>query len=893
MNTKLALFLSLVFAGFGQAQLFPSDPLETWAPRISGSSYHLYGVAYGEHLFVAVGDAGTVLTSADGAVWIGRDSGSSNSLYGVAWGNGRFVAVGDVGTILTSTDALSWRARDSGLTVPLLGIVRASGLFVAVGGTNSLTSVDGINWTPGDLGPDAYANAVAYGNNLFVVVGGASPGFHQLVSSLSTSSDGRTWTRQFSGGLESLVSVSYGAGRFVAVGATGDPHCCDHALIRVSDNGMTWSDSYLPIDRANPDLRGVSYGNRTFVVVGDFGQIASSSDGTAWYHRSSPVGGDPFASLSAVTFGFGSFVAVGTGGTILQSGHVAPPTVTSTNDSGPGSLRQAIADANPGDTIKLDLTGTITLTNGELYIDKDLTIIGPAADALAVSGNHAGRVFNVGNFDVTISGLTIRQGCIASSAQPPGEWWGGGVLNRGTLTLTDCKITSNSVTAGDGFPGTMVLPAGPGGHAAGGGIYNVGQLTLTRCEISSNLAKGGIGGSGIGYAQGGQGGYAVGGGIYNAGQLTLARCEIGGNFATGGTGGRGRTYGPGGQGGLAFGGGVANEGASGLSQCSLVGNSARGGCGGGALFGGGLGGDGQGGGIANALDLTLNQCTLFGNFASGGDGGGANSGGSGGTGQGGALAVSAYLTMNLCTISGNAVLISLGGFKGGAFGGAEAGGVFLSDFAEANITHCTIAMNTGGLSSYGSTTVGNCIIASNSVSGLGRDCEGSFTSEDYNLIGHTNGCSILGAIANNLYGQDPLLGLLQDNGGPTWTHALLPGSAAIDSGNSGGVAIDQRGGIRPVLAGVNAPRGDGSDIGAFEVGGYTRLTSVARTNNDIRLQFTTDAGLVYRLERRADLGSNGWTTLPGFLPGTGAVVTFIEANAALKPQGLYRVRLGP
>src|SRR5215831_6272567 len=73
--------------------------------------------------------------------------------------------------------------------------------------------------------------------------------------------------------------------------------------------------------------------------------------------------------------------------------------VTSTADSGAGTLRQAIADAAAGDTIEFGLSlsypATITLTSETLLIDKNLTIQGPGAPALTVSGNHAGRVFRV------------------------------------------------------------------------------------------------------------------------------------------------------------------------------------------------------------------------------------------------------------------------------------------------------------------------------------------------------------------------------------------------------------------------------------------------------------------------------------------------------------------
>ena len=69
--------------------------------------------------------------------------------------------------------------------------------------------------------------------------------------------------------------------------------------------------------------------------------------------------------------------------------HAATITVTNTNDSGPGSLRQAIADANSGDTINFAVTGTITLGGAKLDIYKNLTITGPGAGALSISGDSA------------------------------------------------------------------------------------------------------------------------------------------------------------------------------------------------------------------------------------------------------------------------------------------------------------------------------------------------------------------------------------------------------------------------------------------------------------------------------------------------------------------------
>src|SRR6185369_3317147 len=77
------------------------------------------------------------------------------------------------------------------------------------------------------------------------------------------------------------------------------------------------------------------------------------------------------------------------------SGHAATITVTNTNDSGPGSLRQALATANDGDMIVFSVTGTIGLTSGELLVGTSITISGPGAANLAVNGNAKTRLFHI------------------------------------------------------------------------------------------------------------------------------------------------------------------------------------------------------------------------------------------------------------------------------------------------------------------------------------------------------------------------------------------------------------------------------------------------------------------------------------------------------------------
>src|SRR6187200_2105787 len=93
---------------------------------------------------------------------------------------------------------------------------------------------------------------------------------------------------------------------------------------------------------------------------------------------------------------------------IVINVQAAPILVTNTDDGGTGSLRQALADANDGDAISFGVTGTITLTTGELLVNKSITINGPGPDNLTVDGNHASRVFHVaGGVTATIAGLTV------------------------------------------------------------------------------------------------------------------------------------------------------------------------------------------------------------------------------------------------------------------------------------------------------------------------------------------------------------------------------------------------------------------------------------------------------------------------------------------------------
>lgn len=170
-------------------------------------------------------------------------------------------------------------------------------------------------------------------------------------------------------------------------------------------------------------------------------------------------------------------------------------TVTNTNDSGPGSLRAAIASASAGDTINFGVTGTIILSS-TLTVSTSLSISGPGASGLAISGNNLVQVFVINApAAVTISGVTIENGAAADFGAV-----GGGIQNSGaTLALNNCIVTGNSA------------------NSDAGGIYNAGTLTVTNSTVSNNSTLGRDA--------------EYGGGIFNASTLIVNNSTISGNAA--------------------------------------------------------------------------------------------------------------------------------------------------------------------------------------------------------------------------------------------------------------------------------------------------------------------------------------------------------------------------
>jgi len=444
--------------------------------------------------------------------------------------------------------------------------------------------------------------------------------------------------------------------------------------------------------------------------------------------------------------------------------------VSTVDDSGTGSLRQAVLDANanPGqDTIVFDSTTfaasqIITLTTGELGVMGSVIINGPGASLVTVSGNNTSRVFKLFSAypamqSTTITGLTI------SNAS------GHGILNDyNNLTIDACVISNNHVSS-------------PGG--GGIRVLNGGSLTLRNSLVTGNTST------------------VAGGGIYltSFGSFLVENSAITNNTGRDG-------------GGFAL---AAPAGSAGwiIRNSTVSGNSA-------------IGITGAGGGVitTGVGSLTAQNSTFTANSANGNGGG-------------------------ISTITSLAIIM------------------------ESTIVSGNTAGTNANISTPGK------VSAKNSAIGNGNFM-GTFDNQGGNLA----------------FGTALNLGPLVDNGGPTPTHELLPGSPCIDKGsNPTSLTTDQRG------AGFVRVGNSATDMGAFEIqppppppliAGQTATVNEGATHRSrvtsVRVDFTQVVNLpaipenAFQLQRQSD---NGLVALTASIFNDTATHVTLTFNGALSEFG--------
>jgi CSLREA domain-containing protein len=398
---------------------------------------------------------------------------------------------------------------------------------------------------------------------------------------------------------------------------------------------------------------------------------------------------------------------------------------------------------------------------GDLDISGTLIVAGAGPDKTIVDGNGIDRVFHVLlGARATLTGLTIRNG------DPGGGADGGGIKVLGSLTLSNSSVDSNrggGISSNDG--GVVLGDVRVTNNTDGFGILNQNLAVL---KFTGGLVSGN-----------------QGGGISNAASsATLSNLYIADNTS---------------------GGGVRNEGSTlahlTLSNSTVAGNAAASG---GGILNAGVGAvvdiyntsietntaSEAGGGVFNNGMMTVSSSTLSRNQARSG---------------GGIDHFGGHLTLTNDTLSGNAASDNGGG---------------LYNRGPAILTHVTLSNNTAN----GPDTGGNIfndtaqialqstIVANSEADGNCFNSDGLVTSSGHNLdSGSTCGFGSPG----DLTVTDPLLAPLHGNGGQTLTHALLPGSPAIDRADRLQCPpMDQRG--------VSRPQGSSCDIGAYEAAASTR-----------------------------------------------------------------------
>lgn len=527
------------------------------------------------------------------------------------------------------------------------------------------------------------------------------------------------------------------------------------------------------------------------------------------------------------------------------------------DDGGPETLRAAVSSAASGDMVDLtQLTcATITLISGqiEVHVD-DLTISGPGAGALAIDGNSNGRVFHHdGMGTLALSGLTITHGIANSADLNPDSSraaYGGCILSDhgsnatgisfyGSVSLTDVTLADcQAIAAPQGIAYFV---------ASGGGVHTQAELTVVRSTISGNRA------SSANFR-------ALGGGLYSHyGTISLTDSNVVGNRVeafypvvayvpnSAGGGGLATYHGVDISGSIiahnfagcdsatqlchsALGGGMRVSGALEISTSAIYDNTAEAqgslqdatanGAGCYAVYG-----------DIHIADSTISDNHLRGNAVERRGGGLFTAGGfapdedvviAGSTIDnnsadrgGGFFDKAGKLNIVDSTISANSA--DTAGGAGYAFGSAYGARAW-------KISNSTVTLNNAGSGggivdnhdpALGSTEFESAIVADNinDISDAAYDADigsmysGVTIAGARNLIVAANGITL----PPDTIDAAPLLGPLQDNGGPTHTHALLAGSPAIDAGNNlAKLAFDQRGTGYPRVIGSSA------DIGAYE-----------------------------------------------------------------------------
>lgn len=263
----------------------------------------LTGVAYGDGTYVAVGQAGMVLSSPDGVSWNQQQAGTFQDFTSVAYGDSTFVAIGGGGRLFTSANGQNWNLASS---YGPSQVVYCGGFFFGDYYYGVYKSVDGKTWTPSFLAPQGSWGTVdiTYGNGTYVCV--------LQDGRIFTSTDAETWTQRYSP-LLSVEDIAFGNGTFLVLGSDTSGNGTLTPIVLTSSSGTTWTVTALPTDHYPQG--GIVVGLGQFLVQSQGGAL-TSNDGRTWTFEMSNT---MPKSLSQIIFAGGQYIGVGSPDSDLAS----------------------------------------------------------------------------------------------------------------------------------------------------------------------------------------------------------------------------------------------------------------------------------------------------------------------------------------------------------------------------------------------------------------------------------------------------------------------------------------------------------------------------------------------------------------------------------------------
>lgn len=273
-------------------------------------------LTYGNGRFI-VGGGGTgptLGTSTDGITWTTGNPLSIGNVFGLVYGNGLYLYGTETGNVARSTNGTSWTQATTGFASfngNISVFTYGNGVYLAAQSTGiSQRTTDGITWTT--ITPGGTVNAFGYGNGLYLC---------SIGSTLKTSTDGITWDTRTSGTASTIIAFGYGNGLYVYAGNGG--------ALATSTDAITWTARTSGI---TGQIRSITYGNGVYLYGAEYGGLRSSTDAITWNALFSTLP-NVVSSNALVTYGLGTYMYSTVGSSLGTSTNLTPEYSTTYNIS--------------------------------------------------------------------------------------------------------------------------------------------------------------------------------------------------------------------------------------------------------------------------------------------------------------------------------------------------------------------------------------------------------------------------------------------------------------------------------------------------------------------------------------------------------------------------------